>query len=179
MTPVMPVAVEFKTVVYRGGVVRFRIPAYWIEEYEHDGGGTFYEEGPDTATLRLNVLSFEGTRPGDTPSAFEFLSNHGRSEQPDAEVVRHADGNASISYWKLHEEDADEPALAIRYWQVANRVPPRYMRMAVFSYTIQRAQMNQPRFVDEVRMIDDEVRQCRFSEQLGVVPSSDPSESET
>jgi hypothetical protein len=42
---IMSTPVQFKTIVYRGGIVRFRIPAHWIEEYEHEGGGTFYEEG--------------------------------------------------------------------------------------------------------------------------------------
>ena len=50
---------ESKQIVYRGGIVAFKIPASWREEYAPDGGATFYEEGPDTGTLRLNVLSFE------------------------------------------------------------------------------------------------------------------------
>lgn len=53
MTNVIP---ELKTIVYRGGLVRFSIPATWQEEYEPDGGGTFYKEGPDTGTLRLILL---------------------------------------------------------------------------------------------------------------------------
>lgn len=157
--------VQFKTVVYRGGGVRFRIPAHWIEEYEHDGGGTFFEDGPDAGILRLNVLSFRSTGPGDTTSAYDFLSNYARSAHPDVDVVLHADGSASMSYWKLHEEEGDEPDLAIRYWQVATRIPPSLMHMAVFSYTILQVQMNQPQFVSEVQMIDREVRACTFAKQ--------------
>src|SRR4051812_19119370 len=48
---------DLKTIVYRGGVVRFRIPADWQEEYEPAGGGTFYAPGDHTGTLRLNVTS--------------------------------------------------------------------------------------------------------------------------
>jgi hypothetical protein len=33
-----------KTIVYRGGVVTFRIPAHWQEEYSDIEGGTFYED---------------------------------------------------------------------------------------------------------------------------------------
>ena len=40
-----------KTINYRGGVVRFRVPADWQEEYEDAGGGTFYAPGDDTGTL--------------------------------------------------------------------------------------------------------------------------------
>ena len=37
---------KLKTIVYRGGIVRFKIPANWVEEYEEDGGGTFYQNRP-------------------------------------------------------------------------------------------------------------------------------------
>ncbi|HMI53316.1 MAG TPA: hypothetical protein VK525_17510 [Candidatus Saccharimonadales bacterium] len=39
-----------KTINYRGGVVRFRIPADWVEEYEEAGGGTFYKPGDNTVS---------------------------------------------------------------------------------------------------------------------------------
>lgn len=48
-----------KTINYRDGFVRFDIPDHWVEEYEASGGGTFYELGGDTGTLRLSVLSFK------------------------------------------------------------------------------------------------------------------------
>ena len=47
-----------KTISYRGGIARFNIPASWTEEYEPTGGATFYEDEPDSGTLRLNVLNF-------------------------------------------------------------------------------------------------------------------------
>ena len=161
------VPVRFKTIVYRGGLVRFRIPAHWIEEYEPEGGGTFYEEGLDTGTLRLNVLTFESKQPDHVQSASEFLSTY-LKELPNAEIIARTDGNASLAFWKFYEQDEKEPALAIRYWQVANRVLPLHMRVAVFSYTMVRSQKDDPRFIGEVRMIDGEVRQCRFAEQLGI-----------
>src|SRR5262245_49372554 len=51
---------NLKVINYRGSVVRFRIPAGWNEEYEEDGGGTFYLPGDESGTLRLNVLTLEG-----------------------------------------------------------------------------------------------------------------------
>ncbi|MBK8594774.1 MAG: hypothetical protein IPN83_04160 [Holophagales bacterium] len=39
-----------KSITYRGGLVTFRIPRHWVEEYEEDGGGTFYEDRPDSGT---------------------------------------------------------------------------------------------------------------------------------
>ena len=56
---------RFKTVVYRGRIVRFRIPEHWIEEYEHEGGGTFYEGGGIRASHSLRVWN---------PSPGEFVN---------------------------------------------------------------------------------------------------------
>ena len=47
---------ELKTVNYRGGVVTFRIPAHWREEYGADGGGIFYDTAPDAGTFRARWL---------------------------------------------------------------------------------------------------------------------------
>src|SRR5262249_43907386 len=47
-----------KAIRCRGGIVTFRIPAHWTEEYEEEGGGTFYDEDNGSGTLRLNVLTF-------------------------------------------------------------------------------------------------------------------------
>jgi hypothetical protein len=49
-----------KTINYRGGVIRFRIPSDWLEEYEDAGGATFHKPGEETGTLRVNVITGEG-----------------------------------------------------------------------------------------------------------------------
>jgi hypothetical protein len=51
-----------KTVNYRGVLVVFQIPEHWVEEYEADGGGTFYDPDDASVTLRLNVLTFASPR---------------------------------------------------------------------------------------------------------------------
>jgi hypothetical protein len=160
---------DLKTVSYRGGLVRFRIPAGWVESYETEGGGEFYDDDPQSGTLRLNVLTFEQTVEGHVESAFEFLSRSAGQIRPGVEVIGRPDGNASLSYWEFAEEDGEE--LAIRFWQVANAVPPRHMRIAAFSYTLLKSQMSRPRFVAEVEMIDREIGMCEFAKETGVVPS--------
>ncbi len=56
---------SWKTIEYRGGLVTFRIPSDWVEEYEADGGGAFYAEKPDSGTLRLNVNTLRSPSPID------------------------------------------------------------------------------------------------------------------
>ena len=58
---------SLKTINYRGGVVRFRIPASWNEEYEEAGGGTFYAPGDDSGDAA--GIEFPGTK---SPDYWDF-----------------------------------------------------------------------------------------------------------
>ena len=74
---------NLKTISYRGGVVTFQIPSTWIEEYEEQGGGTFYEDSPDSGTLRLNVMTFKTPQSSDQERAIETLQ---RGDWSDKEI---------------------------------------------------------------------------------------------
>lgn len=43
-------AESLKEIDFHGGVVKFKIPSNWKEEYGDDGKGVFYEDAPDTGT---------------------------------------------------------------------------------------------------------------------------------
>jgi hypothetical protein len=63
-----------------------------VEEYEPQGGGTFYAAGDDTGTLRINVMDFERPADGVAPgqSAYDFLAGM----QSVRDVERLPSGNA-------------------------------------------------------------------------------------
>ena len=160
---------DLKIINYRGGVVRFRIPTDWEEEYEEDGGGTFYQARSDSGTLRLNILTFEA--PADTPVAHdaevEMLA-------PDAtkfttEVVRLRDGVAMIGYDEPSEERGER--LMIRYWRILQVVPPDHVRIAVFSYALLNKQFTDPAYIAELELLDREIRAAEFSSELGMTAS--------
>jgi hypothetical protein len=46
---------QLKTIHYRDSLVLFEVPVGWAEEYDHDGGSTFYPVDDESVTLRLNV----------------------------------------------------------------------------------------------------------------------------
>ncbi|MBL8085918.1 MAG: hypothetical protein JNN26_25045, partial [Candidatus Obscuribacter sp.] len=83
-----------KTIVYRGGIVKFQIPSHWKEEYEEEGGGTFYEDSADSGTLRLNVLTFESESPLGENSSQELLKS--LSKQPDAIIETLPDKHSAM-----------------------------------------------------------------------------------
>jgi hypothetical protein len=153
-----------KTISYRGGVVTFRIPAHWVEEYETDGGGTFYNEAPDSGTFRLQVITAEAPSPVTTASAPDMLS--GLPHSGGAPTERLPNGCALVRYVQSAVERGER--LFITYWTVAHIIPPRYARIATFSYTLLERQRDEARFRNELELLDREVRASIFSPALGV-----------
>ncbi len=152
---------ELKTIVYRGGLVRFSIPATWREEYEPDGGGNFYEEGPDTGTLRLNILTMEAPSDLTEDSVIDVLSGRG----DDREIRRLPNGNAVATYLIHTEEDGQ--AICLHYWEVANPLPPRHMRLCIFSYTVQASQDSDAHIQAELKLLDTSICRAEFAVTMG------------
>lgn len=148
---------QLKRIVYRGGVAEFVIPTTWREEYEPAGGATFYEDNPESGTLRLNVLGVESEN---TPA-----------EQMAATAFRSGVVESTRTGLPLHreEKEAEENGelLYIYRWEVAVPVQPRHLRLAIFSYTILASQ-KYPLFVAQVATLDSSIREASFSQELGV-----------
>jgi hypothetical protein len=154
---------KMKTIKYRGGIVEFRIPASWREEYDENGGGTFYEDGNESAIFRLSLMTFKSPTPTTTLSSVEALKVTRQAENRTVETL--ANGNALLRYTEAGTEQGNK--LKIMYWQVANIVPPEHVRIAVFSYTILESQENEKKFKDEITLLDSEIRSAAFAKVLG------------
>src|SRR3954462_15733315 len=130
---------ELKVIEYRGGILRFSVPSTWVEEYDANGGAMFYEIGPETGTLRLNILGFKSNREfGRGDSALSVLS---RMHEP-GKVNALPNGNAFAVYFRDAVEEGER--LRIYYWELANLCPPRHTRIAIFSFTILESQSGDP-----------------------------------
>jgi len=158
----MPGQDGMKTIRYRGGIVTFRIPAHWTEEYEEEGGGIFYDEGNNGGTLRLNVLTFASKTPVTTRTAMSLLET--RRQEYQGTLTDLGDGNALLRYTDVAQEEGE--SLTIHYWQIANVVPPNHFRLAIFSYT-KSTKLADDDMAADVVMMDEELRLCRFAEELG------------
>ena len=105
---------ELQTIVHRGGVVEFSLPAAWSTQYGDQGGGTFWNPNADGGTLRLDLLTFD--KGGDVAlssprTVLESFSGEG--------IVKDLpNGNAVREYYALVEEDGEK--LKQFYWEVAN-----------------------------------------------------------
>jgi hypothetical protein len=154
---------SLKTIRYRGGLITFRIPATWIEEYEEQGGGTFFESGPDTGTLRLNVLTMQSPSEVNHDTPVELLLSLPQAKG--REVRRLPNGNALLRFDEPTQERGEK--LVIHYWLVANPVPPKHARLANFSFTILASQAEKAKIHEQIRLLDKEISESRFHATIG------------
>jgi len=121
-----------------------------VEEYEPAGGGTFYEDGPDTGTLRINVMDFEkpaaaGSSAKTARDMLAGLGGSGEIEQLSAGVAIERSRRTAV------ESDKD---LLIYTWQIGVGVTPAHFRLVVFTYTISAEQERKPAVEQEVQLLD-------------------------
>lgn len=154
---------EMKEIKYRGGVVTFSIPKHWTENYEPDGGGMFYEDGPDTGTLRLNVITAKSPKSLRGDAAFVELSSM-KSVKPES-IKRLPNGNA-MTTWVGHSSEQGQ-AITLYWWHVANPVLPSHMRVAIFSYTVLTSQESSVSTKSEVQMLTNSIKNATFHSTIG------------
>jgi hypothetical protein len=155
---------ETKEVEYRGGVVTFSIPKHWKEEYDPEGGGTFYEDGPDTGTLRLNVLTAKSPGPITEHSPKQALLST-RLARSASDIEQLSQGNALAK--SLRQALDRNQEILIYGWHIANPVPPQHVRIANFTYTILSRFEKEPRIQSELGMLDKLIRAAKFHSLLG------------
>jgi hypothetical protein len=148
-----------KTICYRGGIVRFDIPRSWKEEYEPSGGATFYEDRPDSGTLRLNVLSLSSNG---KETGSEMIS----SLVADSGFEPLHDGLAIKQYVKSAEQEGQQ--LQIHYWEIAVPVEGCSTRLAIFSFTILASQASDQKVLNDIELLQDCIRAATFSREQGV-----------
>lgn len=159
---------EMKSIVYRGGVVTFRIPSHWREEYSDMEGGMFYDDRPDSGTLRLKIISMvapEELQPDSALDLLRVLTDQPRFVGVDGTINARNDGNAVLEYEAAASEMGTP--LTIFYWVVANPLPPRHARIATFSYTILEEQQNVSQIQRDVQMLRTEIEAAIFSPEIG------------
>jgi hypothetical protein len=150
-----------KEIAYRGGVVRFRIPTDWREEYEPEGGGTFYSPDPNAGTLRLNVLTARSPKPLDPARPEDVLRAQGRPKP----IELLPEGRALTSY---KEETSEEgKSIVLYFWELAHVLPPNHAEIAIFSFTVRSEQVQDEAVKRDLAMIGAEIRDARFAHVVG------------
>ena len=149
---------RMKEIQYRGGVVTFSVPKHWVEHYEPDGGGMFYEDAPDTGTLRLNVITAKSPKPLSADAAYEDLLT---MKSFKAESVQRL-GNGTAMATSIQHSTEHGQAITIFWWYVANLVRPDYIRFANFSFTVLTSQENSEAINREVQLLAESIKNAKF-----------------
>jgi hypothetical protein len=155
---------DLKTISYRGGIVRFTIPQSWKEEYEPEGGATFYEDAPDSGTLRLSVLSCHSKGAKTCQQMVSGLIADGGYEtlQEGLAIKSHVDSAEEKGHW-----------LEVHYWEVAVPVSPDRLRMAIFSFTILAAHADETDARHDIELLDRSIRGAEYSRSQGLPSACD------
>jgi hypothetical protein len=155
---------ECKEIVYRGGIVRFKIPKHWIEEYEPAGGAAFFEDHPDTSILRLQVVGFQSKEPVTVASAIDSVTIAG--DPGFSDVVITPEGNAIAKKLKRTTDDGEE--ITIYFWVVGNPTAPRSLRIAHFSFTVLTSLENAPQTLRDLAFLNDSIEHAEFHPDEGI-----------
>ena len=154
---------KIKTINYRGGVIRFRIPSDWVEEYEDAGGGTFYKPGEEAGTLRVNVITGEG--PPEKLLTVDNLAELTASVSYGATPVRFGQ-NAVLFRYDMPGEERGH-SLTIRCWGILQVLPPKNFRHVLFTYSLLADHFSDPARIAEMELLDREIEAAQLSPRLG------------
>jgi hypothetical protein len=153
---------KMKTISYRGGVITFRVPATWKEEYQPEGGGTFYDDRPGSGTLRLNIITAKA------PAGKVLVDGyHHFTEKPlqEGERLSKTERNDGILFSREPAEEESQK-LMLYTWKIAHCVSPDELHIAIFTWTILASQDPDPKFKRAIEFIGDEISKAFFHHAL-------------
>ncbi len=145
-----------KEIEYRGGLVRFRIPETWTEEYGAEGGAAFSDPASRQRVLRLHTITAE--KPG--RAGREELAFLLGSLRPPGECVL-----ATLPDGQLLLKHVDAGAGGLLYtWQLARSVSPDKARIAVFTLAVAAEDALSAITRDDRRRVERIVRAARIAD---------------
>lgn len=154
---------SLKEINFNDGVIRFRIPSIWKEEYGKNGKGAFYEDAPNTGTLRLQVLTLEAPPDAKGNLLVLALSSIPGVDRQDIEIL----GNGNALAHAVRRSDEDGKKYTLYWWYLANYVPPDYVRMANYSYAILTSKENDGKTQEEIDLLERQIKKAVFQPGIG------------
>ena len=154
---------SMKLINYRGGIARFHLPSSWIEEYEPAGGATFFEDKPDSGTLRINIMDVDRPKDGhSTKTAYDLISEISRTNSAErltsGVVIAHSTQTAIENQQKL----------LLHTWHVGVCVTPTHFRIIIFTYTILAVQESAPNVQQEIAMLNQSISEGEYPAVRGI-----------
>jgi len=140
-----------KLINYKDGIVSFRLPEDWKEEYYKDNEAAFYRDDPDSGTLKINLISL---LQDDTTEGYTLTSESGMHVE---------EGFPLKEDIKYTEEDGDNRL--VYSWKVTVPVNDTNRRVILFSYTILVQQENNPVIQQELNFVRNTILTAHYSKE--------------
>jgi hypothetical protein len=152
-----------KEITYRGGIVRFILPTEWVEEYEPQGGATFYAKRPNSGILRLNVATLKAPSSVSGRAAQDVLTQLRGIDPTTVESL--PSGNALARNVERSNDNGGQ--ITLYWWYLSNPVPPTHLRIAMFSYTVLTSLEKTNETIAELKLLEQSIRSAKFNLSLG------------
>ena len=150
---------KMKTIKYRGGLITFDIPQNWIEEYEKDGGGTFYEDNPSSGTLRVNVLTVDNSGKDDIKSP-EDLFLMKKQNAIDFKESFNQKGDKIFQY--LNRTTENNIQISLYSFACIHKTEQMDYLIAIFTWTIETRYENDKNYILYLKMIQENISKIKF-----------------
>jgi len=158
-----------KTVHYRGVLVVFQLPEHWVEEYEPEGGGTFYDPDDASVTLRLNVITLASPRDTGAADASAVIDDCG---VPIVGPAEHLQNGQTFAVGRMQSATERGTALELHPLLMVRIVPPRTVRIASFVTTVLANAKHSGVSSPKLDVIEGWVRACTISDAPPQKPAS-------
>lgn len=130
-------------------IIQFQIPENWISEQDEDFT-LFYEDSPDSATLRVQTLLFS------VPNTEQII------QQKLAVSGTIALENGLPCAFKREQSEENGDILEIDFWDITIPISDTQIAICCFSYTILAEQASQEHFIHEREMINHVICHADF-----------------
>jgi hypothetical protein len=148
-----------KQIFFQGGIAQFSLPSSWVEEYEQDGSGTFFDEKPVSGTLRIKVLEVkkQPTLTHEIKTAFDFIEEIGKKR-----AIRILSNDVALARSKEKAAEAGKN-LSLYFWHIGVKLTTNHFRLIVFTYTILESQEDDTNVRQELDLVNKSISEGRFT----------------
>jgi len=141
------------TISHDLGLFEFEVDNRWTRTIEEDGTQVFWDNAAGSGTLRVSSITAKKSFASAVDAVRAVLSKG-------CAVQVRPDGVGMVSYRRESTEDG-QPTTTF-WWEAAHAVPPEYVRIAFFSFTIYSNEENEPKTRRQIDFLHEHLAKVRF-----------------
>ena len=142
-------------ILHDGGLFEFEMERGWTRSIDESGTQVFWQKGAGSGTLR--VSSITAKKPFDSVelAVADLLAS-------DTGVQIRSDGVGIAHYRKASSEGARNTVMF--WWKAVQALPPKYVRIAYFSFTIFAEEEREPNTQRQIAFLTATLPSLRFGD---------------